>query len=122
MSDFYQRRHPVTGERYDPKVQVRYTEVPTFMRTPLAEDLAEVDIALVGVPFDLGVTNRTGARHGPREMRNQSSLCRGIHHVSRVNPFDLVNVADVGDVRLSTTSRSMPSGISSTIARPWRWP
>jgi len=103
MTEHYQRRHPVTGEHYDPKVQVRYTEVPTFMRTPLASDLEQVDIALVGVPFDTGVTNRTGARHGPREIRNQSSLCRDIHHVTRVNPYALARVADVGDVRLSTT-------------------
>jgi guanidinopropionase len=103
MSDYYQRTHPVTGERYDPKNAVRYTEVPTFMRTPAASDLTQVDIALVGVPFDCGVTNRTGARHGPREIRNQSSLGRDIHHVTRINPYELARVADVGDVRLSTT-------------------
>ena len=103
MSDFYQRKHPVTSELYDPKVAVRYTEIPTFMRTPLATDLADVDIALVGVPLDCGVTNRTGARHGPREIRNQSSLGRNIHHVSRIDPYVLARVADVGDVRLTTT-------------------
>jgi guanidinopropionase len=103
MSGHYRRRQPVTGEHYEPKHAVRYTEVPTFMRTPLATDLAEVDIALVGVPFDGGVSNRTGARHGPREIRNQSSLMRDIHHVTRVNPYDLARIADVGDVRLSTS-------------------
>ncbi len=103
MSDYYHRIHPVTGERYEPKTAVRYSEVPTFMRAPLARDLSQVDIALVGVPFDTGVTNRTGARHGPREIRNQSSLMRDIHHVSKVNPYRLARVADVGDVRLTTT-------------------
>jgi guanidinopropionase len=103
MNEHYQRRHPVTGELYLPRQSVRYSELATFMRTPLAEDLSQVDIALVGVPFDTGVTNRTGARHGPREIRNQSSLCRDIHHVTRVNPYALARVADVGDVRLSTT-------------------
>jgi guanidinopropionase len=103
MRDHYQRRHAVTGETYDPKDALRYTEVPTFMRTPQATRLEDVDIALVGVPFDSGVTNRTGARHGPREIRNQSSLCRNIHHVTRVNPYELVRVADVGDVRFTTT-------------------
>jgi guanidinopropionase len=103
MSEHYRRRQPVTGENYEPKRAVRYTEVPTFMRTPLATDLADVDIALVGVPFDGGVSNRTGARHGPREIRNQSSLMRDIHHATRVNPYELARVADVGDVRLSTT-------------------
>ena len=103
MSDFYTRRQAATGERYEPKQAVRYTEVPTFMRTPLVDSLDDVDIALVGVPFDTGVTNRTGARHGPREIRNQSSLSRDIHHVSRINPYALARIADVGDVRLSTT-------------------
>ncbi|MEO1650446.1 MAG: arginase family protein, partial [Pseudomonadota bacterium] len=50
----------------------RYTGLATFMRAPLVSSLSDVDIALVGVPFDGGVTNRPGARHGPREVRNQS--------------------------------------------------
>ena len=50
----------------DPIQRPRYTGIPTFMRTPYREDWAELDIGLVGVPFDGGVTNRTGARHGPR--------------------------------------------------------
>ena len=51
-------------------------EIPTFMRAPHSESWDDVDLGLVGVPFDGGVTNRTGARHGPREIRNQSSLMR----------------------------------------------
>ena len=81
----------------DPQVRPRYTGLPTFMRAPYREDLNEVDIGLVGVPFDGGVTNRTGARHGPREMRNQSSLMRKINQSSRIAPFDLARVADIGD-------------------------
>ncbi len=54
----------------------RYTDIATFMRAPLARSLADVDIGLIGVPTDLGVTNRPGARHGPREIRNSSSLMR----------------------------------------------
>ena len=57
-----------------------------------------MDIALIGVPFDGGTTNRTGARHGPREIRNQSSLVRRVHHVTGVSPFDLARIADCGDV------------------------
>ncbi len=100
MKDHYQYKSPVTGEIYDPKTSVRYSEIPTFMRAPLASDLSEIDIALVGVPFDIGVTNRSGARHGPREIRNMSSLIRLFHPVTRINPFDLCRVADVGDVRV----------------------
>ena len=56
-----------------------------------------LDIALVGIPFDGGVTNRTGARHGPREIRNQSSLMRMINQATGVNPYELCSIADVGD-------------------------
>lgn len=76
----------------------RFTGIPTFMRLPVAERLEEVDIGLIGVPFDLGVTNRPGARHGPREIRNQSSLMGFRNHQSGIMPFDLCRVADLGDV------------------------
>ena len=71
----------------------RYTGVPTFMRAPWREDLADVDIGLAGVPFDGGVTNRTGARHGPREIRNQSSLMRTMHQSTGIAPSKLARVA-----------------------------
>ena len=50
----------------DPQIRPRYTGIPTFFRTPFQETVYGIDIALVGVPFDGGVTNRPGARHGPR--------------------------------------------------------
>ena len=81
----------------DPIQRPRYTGVPTFLRAPYEEELGNVDIGLVGVPFDGGVTNRTGARHGPREIRNQSSLMRRMHQSSGISPHDLARVADVGD-------------------------
>ena len=68
------------------------------MRAPLAETLEGLDIALIGVPMDLGVTNRAGARHGPREMRNASSLLRTINVSTQIQPYELANIADVGDV------------------------
>ena len=76
----------------------RFTGIPTFMRAPYASEIKDLDIAMAGVPYDGGVTNRPGARHGPREIRNQSSFMRGIHHVSKINPFEMCRVADVGDV------------------------
>ena len=78
-----------TGDFSEPMMWPRYTGIPTFMRAPCAETLDEVDIGLIGVPFDGGVTNRTGARHGPREIRNQSSLMRRINQSTKVAPFDL---------------------------------
>jgi guanidinopropionase len=84
-------------EMADPMVRPRYTGLPTFMRAPYREDATGLDIALVGVPFDGGVTNRPGARHGPREIRNQSSLMRRINQASGIDPHALCRIADVGD-------------------------
>jgi guanidinopropionase len=84
-------------ELADPQLQPRYSGIPTFFRLPHTVRLDEVDIGLVGVPFDGGVTNRPGARHGPRDIRNQSSLIRKINQATGVAPFDLVRVADLGD-------------------------
>jgi guanidinopropionase len=84
-------------ENADPMVRPRYTGIPTFMRAPYCEDPAGLDIALVGVPFDGGVTNRSGARHGPREIRNQSSLMRRVNQTTRIDPYALCRIGDVGD-------------------------
>jgi guanidinopropionase len=89
------------SERYDPMKEPRYAEIATFMRAPQAHSLTDVDIGLIGVPTDLGVTNRPGARHGPREIRNSSSLMRTFNLALGVNPYELCRIADLGDVRLS---------------------
>src|SRR5215468_3207700 len=78
-------------------VAPRFAEMATFMRLPVERDPRKVDIALVGVPWDGGTTNRAGARHGPREIRNMSSFMRKVHHVSRIAPYELARVADLGD-------------------------
>ena len=82
----------------DASAMPRFGGMPTFMRLPHITDPALVDIALIGIPWDAGTTNRAGARHGPREIRNQSSFMRAVHHVSRIAPYDLCRVADLGDV------------------------
>ena len=94
-------KSPVTGKEYVGNLEPRYSGIPTFMRTPHAKSLKDIDIGLIGIPYDGGVTNRAGARHGPREIRNQSSLMRTIHHINRVSPFDIANIADLGDVAFS---------------------
>ena len=86
------------SEFSDPITRPRYTGLPTFMRAPyVSEGWSDVDIGLIGVPFDGGVTNRTGARHGPREMRNQSSMMRRMNQASNISPHDLARIADLGD-------------------------
>lgn len=81
----------------NPMTRPRYTGIPTFMRLPYAEDWGGLDIGLIGVPYDGGVTNRTGTRHGPRELRNQSSMTRTINQATGVSPYELCRIADIGD-------------------------
>lgn len=75
----------------------RFAGRSTFMRLPQIEDPAEVDIALIGLPWDSGSTNRVGQRHGPREIRNNSTMMRLVHQASRIAPYDLCRIADLGD-------------------------
>lgn len=91
----------------------RFVGPSTFMRLPMARP-DQVDIALIGIPFDGGTTNRPGARHGPREIRNQSSLVRRVHHVTGLSPFDLAQVGDCGDVVLNPLDLD---GALDTISR-----
>ena len=103
----------------------RFAGPSTFMRLPMATP-EQVDIALIGVPFDSGTTNRPGARHGPREIRNQSSLVRRVHHVTGVSPFDQVRAGGCGDVVVNPldllgaldTISSFFAGVHRAGARP----
>lgn len=81
----------------DPQQRSRYTGIASFFRTPHTETLSDVDIGLIGVPFDGGVTHRSGARHGPKAVRDQSSMLRRFHGTTGFNPFDALRVRDLGD-------------------------
>lgn len=76
----------------------RYTQIPSFLRAPMSRDFENLDIGIVGIAYDGALSNRAGARHGPREVRNASSLMRTTHHVTKVNPYANARIADVGDV------------------------
>src|SRR5262245_63853983 len=90
---------PVSGT-----VVPRFGDVATFMRLPLFRDPADVDIGLVGVPWDGGTTNRPGARHGPRQIRDLSTMMRRVHHVTGVAPYELAKCGDLGDAPVNTAS------------------
>ncbi len=84
----------------EPKSLPRYMGFPSFFRLPVTEEL-QGDIAILGVPYDGGVTNRPGARHGPREVRNQSSLIRRYSEVDKLSPFETATVYDAGDIEIA---------------------
>ena len=83
----------------------RFAGLPTFMRLPYAppEDarFAALDIGIVGVPWDNGTTNRPGPRHGPRALRDASTMIRQFNQATGVHPFHLVRCADVGDTSVN---------------------
>ncbi|WPZ36990.1 agmatinase [Thalassobaculum sp. OXR-137] len=81
----------------DAAVVPRFADVATFLRTKRHEVHPDVDIGLVGVPFDLGVNYRTGARQGPSGVREASRLIRKVHPTLGTKPFEVCNVADLGD-------------------------
>ena len=91
----------------------RFAGVPTFMRLPYIEfdhpRIDEVEMGIIGVPWDGGTTNRPGARHGPRQLRDLSTMIRATHPVSYISPFNMVNCADLGDTRIN------PAGLEDTL-------
>ncbi|WP_289041654.1 agmatinase [uncultured Aliiroseovarius sp.] len=80
----------------------RFAGVPTFMRLPHVEfdhpRLDEVQIGLIGAPWDGGTTNRPGPRHGPRQLRDMSTMIRAQNSATGIRPFEVANCADLGDV------------------------
>ncbi|QHQ36247.1 agmatinase [Algicella marina] len=80
----------------------RFAGVPSFMRLPhVPRDhprIGEVEIGLIGVPWDAGTTNRPGPRHGPRQLRDFSTMIRAINPATGIAPFEQANCADLGDV------------------------
>jgi len=87
---------PITGS-----VMPRFAGIPTLMRLPYVQahdpEFADVEIGLVGIPWDGGTTNRPGARHGPRQVRDISTMIRNVNRASGIAPFAMCNCADLGD-------------------------
>ena len=87
----------------------RFGGIATFMRLPGETDPADLDVAVIGVPFDIGTSNRPGARFGPRGIRDESVLLRPYNMATRAAPFDSLRIDDTGDVA------SSPFDLSSAI-------
>ena len=80
----------------------RFAGPATMMRVPSRENAAGLDVCFVGVPFDIGTSNRPGARFGPRSIRAESCLLRPYNMATRAAPFDSLQIADIGDVAINT--------------------
>jgi len=80
----------------------RFGGIATMMRLPHVPNAQGLDVAFVGVPFDIGTSNRSGARFGPRQIRCESCLIRPYNMATRAAPFDSLQVADIGDVKVGS--------------------
>jgi agmatinase len=76
----------------------RYAGAATFAELPVIDEVSDVDIAVVGVPFDAGVSYRPGARFGPSHVRQSSRLLRPYNPAVGVSPFATHQVVDAGDI------------------------
>ncbi len=106
MSDCANLFQPASGN-----AMPRFGGIATMMRLPAAASSAGLDACFVGVPFDLGTSNRNGARLGPRQIRAESVLLRPYNMATRAAPFDSLRVADIGDVPTN------PYNLHDSIAR-----
>jgi agmatinase len=82
----------------DASLNPRYAGIATFARLPQLRDVSHADIAVVGVPFDSGVSYRPGARFGPSHIREASRLLRPYNPAQNVEPFSSQQIADAGDI------------------------
>jgi guanidinobutyrase len=80
----------------------RFGGPATMLRLPTQENASGLDACFVGVPLDIGTSNRAGTRHGPRQIRAESCLIRPYNMATRAAPFDSLQVADIGDVAINT--------------------
>ena len=95
-------------ENFDPvdaTVVPRFADVATFLRTKRHDVDPAIDIGFIGVPFDLGVNYRSGARQGPAAVREASRVIRKVHPTSNIKPYELCNVADIGDAPINPMSK-----------------
>ncbi len=88
----------------DALVYPRFSGIATFMRLPHIPRAEELDIALIGIPYDGGATYRSGPRFGPRHVREQSAIIRPWNPVLSLNPFEKKRIADFGDLSINPLS------------------
>ena len=78
--------------------------IPSFMRLPVSRELSGIDVVVLGIPFDSGVSYRSGTRFGPRKIREASLTLWGHNPTMKVTPTEALKVVDYGDVSVIPTS------------------
>lgn len=95
----------------------RFGGIATMMRLPIQTTAEGLDACFVGIPLDLGTSNRSGTRFGPRQIRAESVLLRPYNMATRAAPFDSMQVADIGDIAINPYSlEKAVAGIEQGIA------
>lgn len=95
------KNQPISGNDL-----ARFSGPQTFMRLPSAPDAAGLDVAVLGIPMDIGTSWRSGTRFGPKQIREQSAMIRPYNLQTGAAPFDSLQVADIGDIAINTFSLS----------------
>ena len=109
----------------DATVVPRFAGPPTFARLPRLDEVSDVDVAIVGVPFDSGVSYRPGARFGPAHVRESSRLLRPYNPAQDIEPFARAQVVDAGDLAVNPFSieeaiGQVQSGAAALLERAGR--
>lgn len=107
--------NPAFGAHQQP-----FAGIPTFMRLPASRDFRNVDVVVIGIPFDSGTSYRSGARFGPRKIRESSLMLWGYNTVLEVNPTKILKVIDYGDVDvipvdIKATMEAITSEVGSVL-------
>ena len=95
------KNQPISGNDL-----ARFSGPNTFMRLPFVNDLKGLDVAVLGIPMDIGTSWRSGTRFGPKQVRSESAMIRPYNLQTGAAPFDGLQVADIGDLAINTFSLS----------------
>lgn len=96
-----EKNQPISGNDL-----ARFSGPNTFMRLPSAHKLNGLDVAVLGIPLDIGTSWRSGTRFGPKQVRAESAMLRPYNLATGAAPFDALQVADIGDLAINTFSLS----------------
>ena len=82
----------------------RFSGPGTIMRLPAVNDLKGLDVAVLGIPMDIGTSWRSGTRFGPKQIRSESAMLRPYNLATGAAPFESLQVADIWDLAINTFS------------------